>query len=309
MKIAVMGTGAIGGYFGGRLAASGEEVAFIARGRQLAALRTRGLALKSAIGDLHLPEVRATDDPKTIGPVDLVLFMVKQFDTASAAAMAKPLIGAATTVLTFQNGIDTEDRLRKLLGAERVMEGAAYIANAAVTAPGVIAHAGTLARLVFGEADGKTSARGAAFLAACRKAGIEAELSAQIRTELWAKFALLAAFSGVSALTRQPIGPILAEPLTRDLLFDALREAVAVALAEGVDLGADYIEKRAAFAKLFPPDAKASMLLDLEHGNRLELDWMSGAVARLGAAKGVPTPIHRFIYAALKLHAAGASRS
>jgi 2-dehydropantoate 2-reductase len=301
----VLGSGAIGGYFGARLAAAGQEVHFIARGTQLQALRANGIQLKSANGDLHLAQVRATDDPATIGPVDFVLFTVKQFDTAPAALMSKALLDADTTVITLQNGMDAENRLDKIVGCNHVMRGAAYIANAAVIAPGVISHAGPLARLVFGELDGARSARAGRFLAACLDAGIAAELTPNILTEIWAKFALLATFSGVSTMTRKPIGPIRSEPVTRKLLADGIEEAVAVAKAKRVDLGKDYLAKQMALADSIPGETKASMLIDFERGNRLELEWMSGAVARLGDETGVPTPIHHFMYAALKLYAGG----
>jgi 2-dehydropantoate 2-reductase len=305
MRIAVMGTGAVGGYFGGRLAAAGQDVHFIARGRQLEALQANGLKLDSANGDLHLPSVSATDDPSTVGPVDTVLFTVKRYDTEPAAELARVLVGPDTTVITVQNGMDAEDRLRTIFGADRVMEGAAYIANAAVVQPGVISHAGPLARLVFGERDGTRSARAERFLAACVDAGIAAELSERIATELWAKFALLATFSGVSTVTRMPIGPIRGEPVTRTLMVDGLNEAVAVARARGVELGADYVAGQMEMGDQIPGETKASMLIDLERGKRLELEWMSGALTRLGRESGVRTPVHSVIYAALKLHANG----
>ena len=178
---------------------------FVARGAQLEALVANGIQLKSAIGDLHLQKVQATVDPATVGPVDVVIFTVKQFDTAPAALACKMLLGANTTVITLQNGMDAKDRLGKILGRDRVMPGAAYIANAAVVAPGVISHAGTVVRLVFGERDGTRSARAERFLAACLKAGIAAELTSNIRAELWAKFAFLATFSGASTVIRKPI--------------------------------------------------------------------------------------------------------
>ena len=305
MKIAIMATGGVGGYFGARLAAAGEEVHFIARGVHLAALCANGLTLKSANGDLHLQPVSATDDPATIGPVDIVLFAVKQYDTGSAARLIKPLIGAETAAITLQNGMDKDERLRTLLGRDHVMDGAAYITGAEVAAPGIIAHVGKVARIIFGEFDGRASARAERFLAACKHAGIDATLSDHVLNDVWAKFALLAAFSGVGSVTRKPIGPILADPDTRKLFGDAIAETVAVAKAKGVDLGADFVARQEAFSVTIAPDAKASMLLDLEAGRRLELDWMSGAVARIGDELGVPTPVHHFIYAALKLDAGG----
>jgi 2-dehydropantoate 2-reductase len=305
MKIAVMAAGGVGGYFGARLAAAGEDVHFIARGAHLAALRDKGLTLNSANGDLHLQPISATDDPAQIGPVDIVIFAVKQYDTESAARQIKPLIGTDTAAITLQNGMDKDERLRAVLGREHVMEGAAYIGGAGVASPGVISHVGKVARIIFGEADGRRSTRGECFLAACNKASIDATFSTNIAKELWAKFALLSAFSGVSSVLRKPMGAIVGDPDTRKLLMDAVVEVIAVAKAKGVDLGADYLAQQLNFADRVPPETKSSMQMDLEAGRRLELDWMSGAVARIGDELGMPTPNHHFIYAALKVYAGG----
>jgi 2-dehydropantoate 2-reductase len=305
MKIAIMATGGVGGYFGARLAAAGEDVHFIARGQHLAALRANGLVVKSAIGDLHLQSVSATDDPASIGTVDTVIFAVKQYDTESAAKLIKPAIGADTAAITLQNGMDKDEWLRAVLGHGHVMDGAAYIADARVASPGVITHGGKVARLIFGEADGGRSARGERFLAACKNAGIEATFSTEIAKDLWAKFALLSAWTGVSSVLRQPAGKVAGDDSTRKLFADALTESVAIAKANGVDLGDDYLAKQRNFVDTVPPETKSSMQMDLERGRRLELDWMTGAVARMGDELGVPTPIHHFLYAALKLYADG----
>jgi 2-dehydropantoate 2-reductase len=305
MKIAIMATGGVGGYFGARLAAAGEDVHFIARGAHLAALREKGLSLKSANGDLHLQPVAVTEDPARIGTVDIVIFAVKQYDTESAAWLITPLIGTDTAAITLQNGMDRDERLRAVLGRDHVIDGAAYIAGAGVASPGVISHVGKVARIIFGEADGARSARGERFLAACKNAGIDANLSTEIAKELWRKFALLSAFSGVSSVLRQPVGAIAADADTRRLFIDALSETIAVAKAKGIDLGADYLTQQLNFLDSVPPETKSSMQMDLEAGRRLELDWMSGAVARIGDELGVPTPVHHFIYAVLKLYAGG----
>jgi 2-dehydropantoate 2-reductase len=305
MKIAIMATGGVGGYFGARLAAAGEDVHFIARGQHLAALRANGLVLKSPNGDLHLQSVSATDDPASIGTVDIVIFAVKQYDTESAAKLIKPTIGADTAVITLQNGLDKDEWLRAVLGHGHVMDGAAYIADARVASPGVISHVGKVARIIFGEADGSRSARGERFLAACKNAGIEATFSTEIAKDLWAKFALLSAWTGVSSVLRQPAGKVAGDHSTRKLFADALTESVAIAKAKGVDLGDDYLAKQRNFVDTVPPETKSSMQMDLDVGRRLELDWMSGAVARIGDELGVPTPIHHFMYAALKLYADG----
>jgi 2-dehydropantoate 2-reductase len=292
-----MATGGVGGYFGARLAAANEDVHFIARGAHLAALRADGLELKSDNGDLHLKPVSATDNPAVIGPVDIILFAVKQYDTGTAANLIKPLIGAETAVISLQNGMDKDDRLRAILGSDHVIGGAAYITGAEIAAPGVITHVGKVARIVFGEFDRRGSLRAERFHTACKRAGIDAALSTDINKELWAKFGLIAPFSGVSGVIRKSIGPILADPDARKLFVEAIAETVAVAKAKGVDLGDDFVVRESAFSATIAPDAKASMLLDLEHGRRLELDWMSGAV--------VPTPVHHVLYAALKLWANG----
>jgi 2-dehydropantoate 2-reductase len=305
MRIAVMATGGVGGYFGARLAAAGEEVHFLARGSHLAALRKDGLTLESSKGDLHLRPLRVSQDPREIGPVDVVIFAVKLWDTEAAGVGCLPLVGPDTAVISFQNGVDSASRLSRSLGPGHVMGGVAYIGST-ISAPGVIRHTGTMARLVFGELDGKRSARGEALLAACRKAGIDATLSDDISRELWAKFAMLASFSGVSCVVRAPMGAIREEPLTRELLLGAIAEVVVLAKTEGVELGADYQARQAAAVAALPAEMKPSMLIDLERGNRLELEWLSGTVARLGDAAGIATPIHHFITAALKLHAKGA---
>jgi len=306
MKIAIMATGGVGGYFGARLAAAGEDVHFIARGAHLAALRANGLELHSANGDLRLRPVAVTDDPATIGAVDIVLFAVKQYDTVTAAKAIAPLIGAATGVISLQNGIDRHDPLGATLGGAQVMGGVAYITGAEIAAPGVITHVGPVARLIFGERDGSISPRAERFLAACKQAGIDAALSTDVAKEMWAKFALLSAFSGVSSVLRKPIGAIVGDRDTRGLLEGAIAETAAVARANGVDLGADYVARQVAIVidKMLP-ETKSSMQIDLEHRRRLELEWLSGAVARLGDEAGVPTPTHHFIYAALKLYADG----
>ncbi len=305
MKIVMMATGGVGGYYGARLAAAGEDVRFIARGAHLAALRTNGLKLISANGDLHLRSVHATDDPATIGTADIVVFAVKQYDTEAAAKLIAPLIADETAVISIQNGMDPQERLRTIAGDEHVMGGTTYITGAKVISPGTITHTGSIARLVFGECDGSLSLRGERFLNACKKAEIDAVFSTNIAKEMWAKFALLSAFSGVSSMSRKAAGPMMSDPETRKLLRDAIAEAVAVAKAKGIDLGDDYVAKRGDFYRSIPPDTKSSMLMDLENGRRLELNWLSGAVAQFGDELSVSTPTHHAIYGALKLAAEG----
>ena len=304
MKIVMMATGGVGGYYGARLAAADADVHFIARGAHLAALRTNGLKLISANGDLHLRSIEATDDPAMIGTADIVIFAVKQYDTEAAAKLIVPLIADETAVISIQNGMDPQERLKTIAGREHVMGGTTYITGAKIISPGIITHTGSIARLVFGEYDGSVSLRGERFLNACKTAGIDALSSANIGKEMWAKFALLSAFSGVSML-RKAAGPIMNDPDTRKLLKDAIAETVAVAKAKGIDLGDDYVAKHGDFYDSIPPDTKSSMLMDLENGRRIELNWLSGAVAQFGDELGVPTPTHHAIYGALKLAAEG----
>jgi 2-dehydropantoate 2-reductase len=307
MKIAVMGSGGVGGYFGARLAEAGDDVTFIARGRHLAAIRENGLVVESALGNAHVKNAHATDDPAAIGPVDLVLFSVKLWDTEAAAESIRPMIGPKTAVLSLQNGVQKDDVLRRVLGAGPVIGGVCYIA-AVIERPGVIKQTGKMQRIVFGEYDGSRSPRAEAFLEACRRAKIDAELSDDIRRVIWEKFVVLVGLSGATAGTRMPVGPIRAHPLTRAFLLDLMREVVAVGRAQGVALPADYAEKRIDFADGLPPETKASMAHDLERGNRLELMWLSGAVAELGERSGVATPLNRAIRDLLVLHAEGAPR-
>ena len=304
MRIAIMGSGGVGGYLGGRLAAAGADVTFIARGAHLAAIRETGLRITSALGDVTLRPAQASDDPAAVGPVDLVIFAVKLYDTEAAATATTPLVGPHTGVVTFQNGVDAPEVLARRLGAGHVVGGVAKIASV-VAEPGVIRHTGTMAAFLFGELDGTRSERVVALAEACAAAAVDHELSADIRREIWDKMAFLATFAGLTSLLRLPIGPIRKDPSTRALLRAALEEAFAVARAKGVDLPDDFVERTLAHCDRLPFEMKSSMLQDLERGRRLELPWLSGTIARLGGELGVATPTHAFIAAALMLHADG----
>ncbi len=304
MKIAVMGTGGVGGYFGGRLAASGQDVTFIARGDHLRAIRELGLLVRSHRGDFRVAPAQATDDPAAVGPVDAVMFCVKMWDTEAAAELVRPMVAWDTGIVSFQNGVDNEERLAAILGPEHVLGGVAYVMSG-VAEPGVIQQSGPMAKLVFGELHGTATPRAEALLAACHGAGIEAELTAEVHRALWTKFLFLCALSGMTTLARSPIGPILQDPDTRQMFIDCMREVEAVARARGIDLPPGILEEQTAFADSRPPEFTSSMYLDLERGNRMELEWLSGAVVRLGRELGVPTPVNRLIYAALKLYAGG----
>jgi 2-dehydropantoate 2-reductase len=298
-SFAVMGAGAIGGYFGGRLAAAGYDVAFIARGAQLAALQADGLQILSPLGDATIAPVRASDDSAEIGPVDFILFMVKLWDTEAAAALLAPLLGPDTAVVPFQNGIDSEARIAAVIGPGRVMPGAAFI-PAAIERPGVIRHAGGFARLVFGEPDGSRSSRGEVLLKAVETAGIEAALSPGIGDVLWQKFVMIASHAGVSTLARRPSGEILGDADLRATVAAAMAEVVAVGEAEGAGFPDDFLAAQMDLLDKFPAQVKPSMLQDFDAGRRLEIEGLSGTVVRLAAAHGIAVPVHRTIFAALK---------
>jgi len=306
MRIAVVGAGGVGGGFGAALAKAGADVTFIARGAHLAAMKNGGLKVQGGRGDAHLVPTRATDDPAEIGKVDIVLFCVKLWDVESAGQQIKPLIGPDTAVIPLQNGIDAAERLIPILGSNAVMGGVAQI-SASITAPGVIQQVGTFMRMVFGELDGRQSKRGADFLALCLNAGFDATLSEQILTELWMKFILLASNAGMMALARQPIGKLRDDPDLRPIFLAAYQETIDVGRARGVALPADARERIVELTGHFPPAMKASMALDIDRGNRLEVPWLSGKVAELGRQFGIPTPTHSMMYAMLKPYVMGAA--
>jgi 2-dehydropantoate 2-reductase len=304
MRIAVVGAGGVGGGFGAALAKAGADVTFIARGAHLAAMKRDGLKVLSQRGDTHLAPTQATDDPAEIGPVDIVLFCVKLWDVESAGERIKPLVGPGTAVIPLQNGIDAHERLLPILGPRAVMGGVAQI-SASITAPGVITQVGTFMRMIFGELDGSRSQRAEDFLALCQKAGFDAVLSDQIITDLWMKFILLAANASITALARQPIGLLRDDPDIRPVFIAAYQEVIDLARAKGVTLPSDALDRVLEFNRHAPPTMRASMALDLERGNRLELPWLGGKVAELGRQLGVPTPTHGVMYAMLKPYAMG----
>jgi 2-dehydropantoate 2-reductase len=267
-------------------------------------MKSAGLKVQGGRGETHIVPTEATDDPSTVGTVDIVLFCVKLWDVESAGHHIKPLIGADTAVIPLQNGIDAAERLIPILGHNAVMGGVAQI-SASITAPGVIQQVGTFMRMIFGELNGKRSKRGEDLLALCLKAGFDATLSQQILTDLWMKFVLLATNASVTALARQPIGRLRDDPDLRPVMIASFRETVDVGRAKGVQLPADTVEKILEFVGHAPPAMKASMALDLERGNRLELPWLGGKVVQLGRELGVPTPVHSLMYAMLKPYIMG----
>ncbi len=298
MKIAVMGAGGVGGYFGARLAAAGHEVGFVARGAHLGAIRANGLSVASQLGDILLRPARASDDPAAFGPAEIVLFAVKAYDCAAAAEALRPALGPETGVVPLLNGVDHIDTLRRILGPERVLGGVANI-SALIEAPGVVRHFDRLQILRFGEMDNSASARATAFREACAGAGIDCPVPNDIERELWQKMAMICALAGANCLTRLPLGPCRSDPATRALLADLVAETCAVARARGVPLPGDQEARSMELLDKLPAGMKASMLAALERGERLEASALNGAIDRLGRAAGVETPMHRAVYAAL----------
>lgn len=305
MRIAFMGAGGVGGYFGGRLAHAGYDVTFVARGAHLQALRQQGLTIENETqGNIQVPRVTATDQPATIGPVDVVVMAVKLWDTDDAATFIKPLVGPNTAVVSFQNGVIKDDVLRKAFGDAAVIGGVGYVATN-IARPGVIRQTGTMQRIIVGEYDGARSARVTALHEALVKAGINAEISDDIRRTIWEKYVFLVGLSGSTTTMRSTIGPIRQNPQTRAFLHDLMKEVVAVGRAHGVNLPADYADQRLAFVDTMAVDMTSSMHHDLNVGNRLEVRWLSGGVVELGAQVGVPTPANRAVWDVLALHAGG----
>jgi len=304
MRIAMMGSGGVGGYFGGRLAAAGFDVTFIARGRHLEAIRAGGLKIDSRdMGSATIAPAKVTDDPREVGEVDYVIVGVKLWDTASAGRAILPMLGPNTTVLSLQNGIEGDDVLAPIVGEERLIGGVAFIASS-VSEPGVIKHIGTMQRLVIGERRGGSSARVEALHAACIEAGITADISDDIERTIWEKFVFLVGLSATTTLARTTLGPIRSDPDGRQFLLDVMRETVAVGRAKGIALPAEYAMDRLAFADGLPTDMTSSMHHDLNNGKPLEVAWLSGAVARFGKQLGVATPVNHTVFAALKALAA-----
>src|SRR5712692_2474664 len=283
MRIAIVGSGGVGGYFGGRLAAAGSDVTFIARGAHLEALRTTGLHVESPKGSFHLPRVAATDDPAAVGPVDVALFAVKLYDTESATRLLPPLIGPDTVVVSLQNGVDSVEILTRAVGRPHVAGGVAYVA-AVISEPGTIRHT-AMDQLIFGELDGAKSPRLERLLDASKAAGFQATLSERIDVDIWSKFVRLSVFSGMTAATRSPIGPLRDDPDLWAMFQAAILEGMAVARAKGVALPPAILDESRTMSQALPPQSKSSMLEDLERGRPLELPWLSGAVVRLGREK------------------------
>jgi 2-dehydropantoate 2-reductase len=305
MRIAVMAAGGVGGYFGARLAADGHDVFFIARGAHLDAIKKNGLKIDSVNGNLQLPRPNVTNDPGTVGLVDIVLFAVKLWDTEKAAELSKPLVGPTTRVITVQNGVDAVERMRPILGRDQVVGGVAYIATV-IEQPGVIKNISQFATLHFGWPDKRPDPMLDAFVKAGKAAKCDVDLSKDIEVERWEKFIFLTAMAGSTASRRSSIGPIIATDEGRNFYRALMEEARAVGKASGVNVPESYIEQRMAFLTTkVDPSMKASMAHDLERGNRLELDWLNGKVAALGDKYGIDTPASDEVVGKLSAHKMG----
>jgi 2-dehydropantoate 2-reductase len=303
MKIAAMGAGGVGGYFGGRLQQGGHEVTFFARGRHLEAIRENGLTIESAHGNANL-KVRVYEDPREAEVADVVLFAVKLWDTESAAERLRPIVGEHTVVIPFQNGVESIERLRRIFPEKNVMGGSAYIGTR-IRAPGVIEHSGQMSRLQFGPLLPSQRDAAEAFLKACRESKIQAEITDDIVKANWEKFAFLVGLSSATAVARAPLGVVRSDPDLRWLFEQAMRETWRLGRARGVKLADDYVEQRMAFADTLHADMKASLLHDLENGGKLEAPWLCGAVSRMSKESGLEAPVNRSVYAALKPHVDG----
>jgi len=299
MKIAAIGAGGVGGYFGARLQQAGHDVAFIARGRHLAAIRANGLTVQSPLGNASL-KVKVYERLEEIGPVDVVMFAVKLWDTPAAAQSIRPL-------LAFQNGVESVDALRKVFGERPVMGGSAYIASR-ISAPGVIEHIGQMCRLQFGALLPEQRPAAQRFLAACQEAKINAELADDVTRAIWEKFVFLVAVSSSTAVARAPLGVVRADPDLRRLFEQAMRETWTVGRARGVPLADDYLPARMKALDTLPYEMKASMAHDLEAGNKLEAPWLCGAVARMARELGLEAPVNATVFAALKPYLDGSQR-
>lgn len=298
MKILVMGTGGVGGYYGGLLAQQGNEVTFISRGAHLYAIRHEGLKVKSVHGDFTVAPADAIEDPSKLDPMDLVLFCVKTYNTDEAAEAIRPAVGPQTAVLSLQNGIDAAERIGKVVGVENVLGGTTWLSSA-VESPGVIKQVSQFRRIVLGELGGGRSERVQSIYEALNQTGITVEVSEDIRKILWTKFVFIASASSLGSLTRLPIGEYRSIPETRNLVSSIMREVEALARAQGVQLDSDVIQKSLDFVDNAAPHIKPSMQLDVENGRRTELESMVGVIGRKGRELGVPTPAADFVYAAL----------
>ena len=300
MRIAVMGTGGMGGFYGGKLALTGQDVTFIARGAHLAAMQKHGLRLEGPDGAFTIEPTKATDTPATIEePVDVVLFCVKLYDAPAAAELVRPIVGDDTMIVSLMNGIDGPERVARILGKGHMIGGAAYD-SATIRGPGVVEYRNGPNHLVLGALSDTIPAALEEFADAGRSAGFTIAVSDNIQTVLWDKFVLLATNAGLTALTRQPVGAVYSDPDLRSLAIAMMQEVIAVGEAVGVTVSGDVIERAMATLDSFPPSMYASAYYDLANGKRMEVGSFSGLIAKLGEAHSIPTPHHRTVYACLK---------
>lgn len=298
MKIVVMGTGGVGGYYGGLLAQKGHSVTFIARGRHLQAIRANGLQVKSVHGDFLVNPVVATQDPAEYGSVDLVMFCTKTYSTDEAAQKIKPVVGRETAVVSLQNGVDATERIGAVVGMQHVIGGATWISSA-IESPGVIKQVSQFRRVVLGELDGELTPRLRSIHTALEETGITIETSANILKVLWTKFVFISAASSLGSLTRLPMGDYRSVPEARNMITGLMEEVAAVARANGVALDDNVVEQSLAFMDNAAPHIKASMQVDVEAGRRSEIESMVAVIGRKGREAGVATPVADFVYAAL----------
>lgn len=298
MKILIMGTGGVGGYYGGLLARQGNDVTFIARGAHLYAIRHEGLKVKSVHGDFAVSPANATDDPLKVGPVDLILFCVKTYSTDEAAQAIRPAVGLHTAVLSLQNGVDAPERIGKVVGLEHVLGGATWLSSA-VEAPGLIKQVSQFRRVVLGELDGNRSERIQSTFEVLKNTGIDVEISEDILKILWTKFVFISSASSLGSLTRLPMAEYRSIPETRSMIIGLMQEVEALAHAQGIALDEDVVQKSLEFMDNAAPHIKASMQLDVESGHRTELESMVGVIGRKGRELNIPTPVADFLYASL----------
>ncbi len=306
MRIAVIGAGAVGGYYGALLSRAGADVSFVARGAHRDAIRASGLRIIGVQGDFTV-KVAAEDDPARIGPVDVVIVAVKTYDNDTAFPLVKPLMGPGTAVLTLQNGVDSAEDLARVVGQEAVIAGPTYIATA-IDAPGVIRQTGSHRRIVFGEVFNpgtEVSPRVRALADLMLKADIHAEPVADARIPLWEKFIYLAPFAAFTGAARLPIGPIWSDEESRAAFMTAVAEVERVARASGINVAADVADKVATYTGGIPSTTRSSLLIDLSAGKRIEVESLPGSVVRRGRAAGVDTPMMRALYAVLRPWAMG----
>jgi 2-dehydropantoate 2-reductase len=299
MRIAIMGTGGVGGYYGGLLAQAGHEVTFIARGAHLAAIRNQGLQVKSVFGDFRVLPAQVTDKPSEVGPVELVVFAAKTYHTDDAAHLIKPLVSQDTVVISFQNGVDAAERIGPVVGAEHLIGGATWL-SAAIESPGVIGQYSQFRRIVLGEFDGSVTPRAQALREVFQSTGAAVEVVQNIEQILWTKFVFISAISALGSLTRVTMGEYRGVREARTVLTEAIHEVVAVAQAKGVTLDPDVVTNTLKFIDESAASIKPSMQRDIEAGRMSELESMIGIVVRLGTKLSVPTPVMGLAYAVLK---------